>query len=63
MDGNPLTGQIEQPAGFDHLQPFIHHRCRIDTYFAAHTPIGVIQSIGKSHMFQCLEGVTEKWSP
>ena len=42
----------EQPFGFDHFKPFVHHRSRIDRHLSTHMPVRVFQSIGRSHLFQ-----------
>ena len=51
---NPVIGHAEQPVGFDDLQPFIKHGCRIDGDLPSHMPCGMLQTIRQRDLLQFL---------
>ena len=42
-DIDPVCREPEQPMSFDHLQPLVHQRCRIDRYLFPHVPLAAIE--------------------
>ena len=51
---NTFGGDVEEPAGFDDLEAFVHEGGRVDGDFASHAPVGVFEGIGKSDVLQLL---------
>ena len=41
--------QAVEVMGFDDLQPFVHHRRRVDGDFRAHAPVGVLERLRGRH--------------
>ena len=52
----------EQPLGLNHLEPFVHHRGRVDCYLRTHVPRGMAQGIGLGNFGQLLFGQQAKWA-
>ncbi len=47
---------IEQPPGFNHLEPFVHERGGIDRDLRAHLPVGMPQRLLGLHVLHLLAG-------
>ncbi len=45
---------IEEPAGFNDFQPFVHQRGRVDGNLGAHFPIGMLQRALRRDVLQLL---------
>src|SRR6266700_8167347 len=59
---NTLIGDIEEPIGFNHLQPFVHEGRAINGNLWSHTPGRMRQRLFDSHLFHLLEGRVAKRS-
>ncbi len=45
MNIDTLSLNIKQPARFDHLKTFVHHRRRINRYFLSYGPVRMGQRL------------------
>ena len=50
----------KQPFGLNHLEAFIHQRCRVDSDFIAHAPSGMFQGVGSGDVLQLPGGEVAK---
>ena len=50
---------IEEPPGFDDLQPLVHQGGRVDGDLGTHGPVGMLQGVRRRHMLQLLEGARQ----
>ena len=46
----------EEPAGFHHLESFVHERRRVNSYLGSHAPCGVLQRVGGRNLLQLFMG-------
>ena len=44
----------EEPLGLHHLEPFVHHRGRVNSNLSSHAPVGVLQGLFLSDVCQLL---------
>ena len=50
-----LGFDAEEPFGFDHLKPLVHHRGTVDRDLGAHLPVGVFQGARRSDAGQLFD--------
>lgn len=59
---NAGWGYVEEPPGFNDLQPLVHHRSRIDRDLWAHRPIRVLQCGLRADRIKLIDRRIAKWS-
>src|ERR1044071_3732699 len=58
-----LIFQAEKPFGLDHLEPFVHQRRAIDRDSGAHSPVGMLESMGGLYVHEEICLASQEWPP
>src|SRR5439155_497699 len=56
------VGDVEQQVRLDHLEPFVHHRRRVDRDLRSHLPTWMGQCLGDRHRLERFQWTTQEWT-
>ena len=57
-----ISRYTKEPFSLNHLETFVHQRCRVNGNLRSHIPCRVLESIGSSDMLQLFMGKSTEWS-